>query len=56
MQNITFIDGGVTAPQGFTANGMLCHIKASRTKNDTALIFSEKPCNAAGVYTQNKIQ
>ena len=51
-----FIDGGVTAPLGFTANGMLCGIKAGRTKNDTALIYSEKPCAAAGVFTQNRVK
>ncbi len=51
-----FIDGGVTAPQGFTASGMLCGIKKGRTKNDTALIFSEKPCDAAGVFTQNRVK
>ncbi|MCR4579564.1 MAG: bifunctional glutamate N-acetyltransferase/amino-acid acetyltransferase ArgJ [Treponema sp.] len=56
QNNISFIEGGVCAPQGFTANGMLCHIKASRTKNDTALIFSEVPCNAAGVFTQNRVK
>lgn len=53
---ITFIEGGVCAPQGFTAGGMLCHIKESRTKNDTALVFSEKLCNAAGVFTQNRVK
>lgn len=51
-----FIDGGVCAPQGFTANGVLCKIKESRTVNDTALIYSEKLCNAAGVFTQNKVK
>lgn len=51
-----FIDGGVTAPKGFYANGMLCGIKAGRTKEDTALIVSEKPCTAAGVFTQNKVK
>lgn len=51
-----FIDGGVTAPQGFTANGILCRIKSSRTTNDTALIYSEKLCNAAGVFTQNRVK
>jgi glutamate N-acetyltransferase/amino-acid N-acetyltransferase len=51
-----FIDGGVTAPLGFTANGMLCGIKAGRTKNDTALIFSEKLCTVAGVFTKNRVQ
>ncbi|MCR5606195.1 MAG: bifunctional glutamate N-acetyltransferase/amino-acid acetyltransferase ArgJ [Treponema sp.] len=51
-----FIEGGVTAPIGFTANGMLCGIKAGRTKNDTALIFSEKICSVAGVFTKNRVQ
>ncbi|HAK68997.1 MAG TPA: arginine biosynthesis protein ArgJ [Treponema sp.] len=51
-----FIDGGVTAPIGFTANGMLCGIKKGRTKNDTALIFSEKPCTAAGLFTRNRVK
>ncbi len=51
-----FIDGGVTSPFGFTANGILCGIKAGRTKNDTALIFSEKPCTVAGMFTQNRVK
>ncbi len=51
-----FIEGGVTAPQGFTANGMLCGIKAGRTKNDTALIYSESPCTAAGMFTKNRVK
>ncbi|MCQ2610747.1 MAG: bifunctional glutamate N-acetyltransferase/amino-acid acetyltransferase ArgJ [Treponema sp.] len=56
MQNIHFIDGGITAPQGFTANGILCGLKASRTKDDVALIYSEKKCNCAGVFTSNKVK
>ncbi|MBQ3670720.1 MAG: bifunctional glutamate N-acetyltransferase/amino-acid acetyltransferase ArgJ [Treponema sp.] len=52
----TFIDGGVTAPIGFTANGVLNSIKASRKTNDTALIFSEKRCAAAGVFTHNRVK
>ena len=56
MQEIKFIEGGVCAPQGFTANGMRVGIKESRKINDTALVYSEKPCNAAGVYTQNRVQ
>ncbi|MBP5156759.1 MAG: bifunctional ornithine acetyltransferase/N-acetylglutamate synthase, partial [Treponema sp.] len=51
-----FIDGGVTAPLGFTANGMLCGIKAGRTKNDVALVYSEKPCTAAGMFTRNRVK
>ncbi len=56
MSEIKFIDGGVCAPAGFTANGVLSHIKATRTKNDTALIYSERLCNVAGVFTQNRVQ
>lgn len=50
------IEGGVCAPLGFTANGVLAGIKAGRTKNDLALIYSEKPCNAAGVFTKNLVK
>lgn len=56
MEEIHFIEGGVTSPKGFTANGILCGIKNGRTKNDTALIYSEKICNAAGVFTQNRVK
>lgn len=56
QSEIKFIEGGVTAARGFTANGILCRIKASRKKNDTALIYSEKPCAAAGVFTQNRVK
>ena len=51
-----FIDGGVCAPQGFTANGMRVGIKESRKINDFALIYSEVPCTAAGVFTQNRVK
>ena len=49
------IHGGVTAPIGFKASGLYCGIKKSK-KKDLALIYSEKPCLAAGVFTTNKIQ
>ncbi len=49
------IEGGVTAPIGFKANGIYCGIKKSK-KKDLALIFSERPCDAAGVFTTNKVQ
>ncbi|MCM1321408.1 MAG: bifunctional glutamate N-acetyltransferase/amino-acid acetyltransferase ArgJ [Bacteroides sp.] len=51
-----FIDGGVTAPKGFLANGVLCGIKAGRTQEDTALIVSEKMCAAAGMFTRNSVR
>ena len=53
---IKFIEGGVTAPEGFTANGILCGIKPGRKTNDTALIFSDRPCAAAGVFTTNRVK
>lgn len=56
QSEIKFIEGGVTAARGFSANGILCRIKASRKTNDTALIYSEKPCAAAGVFTQNRVK
>lgn len=51
-----FIEGGVAAAEGFTASGVLNKIKASRTTFDTALIFSDALCNAAGVFTQNRVK
>ena len=54
--DIRFVEGGVTAPLGFTANGVLCGIKASRKTPDTALIFSETRCTAAAVFTKNHVQ
>lgn len=56
MARYKFIDGGVTAAKGFTANGVLCHIKESRTKEDVALIASNKECSAAGIFTQNRVK
>ena len=53
---MTFIEGGVCAPAGFTANGILCGIKKGRTKNDIALIESEVPCAAAAVFTKNLVK
>lgn len=49
------IHGGITAPLGFKANGIFCGIKKSK-KRDLALIVSEKSCQAAGVFTTNKVQ
>lgn len=53
--DIKFTDGGVTAPKGFTANGIHCGIRKSKDKKDLALIFCEKECDAAAVYTQNLV-
>lgn len=53
---ITEIDGGVCAPQGFKANGVHCGIRRNRSKRDFALIVSDVPAAAAGVYTQNLVK
>ncbi|MBR1497198.1 MAG: bifunctional glutamate N-acetyltransferase/amino-acid acetyltransferase ArgJ [Oscillospiraceae bacterium] len=50
------IDGGVCAAQGFTASGVHCGIRKSRTKNDLSLIFSAVPAVAAAVYTTNLVK
>ncbi|HUX36623.1 MAG TPA: bifunctional glutamate N-acetyltransferase/amino-acid acetyltransferase ArgJ [Rectinemataceae bacterium] len=49
------IRGGVTAPLGFTASGVHCGIRKNKEKKDLALVWSEKPCAAAAVYTTNKV-
>ncbi|MBR2280268.1 MAG: bifunctional glutamate N-acetyltransferase/amino-acid acetyltransferase ArgJ [Ruminococcus sp.] len=52
-----FIDGGVTAPQGFTAQGICAGIKPSnKTKRDLALIYCDTLCNAAAVFTKNLVK
>lgn len=51
------IDGGVTAPIGFSAAGVHAGIKASNTeKKDMAMVYSEKPCKAAGTFTSNVVK
>ena len=51
------IEGGVCAAKGFKASGVYCAIKENPTKkNDIALIVSDVMCNAAGVYTSNKVK
>ena len=47
-------EGGIAAPKGFLAAGIHCGIK--HNKKDLALVYSETPAAAAGVYTQNRVQ
>ena len=57
MENFKIIDGGVCAAKGFKASGLYCGIKENPTKkNDICLIVSDVMCNAAGVYTSNKVK
>ena len=50
------VTGGVTAAKGFTAGGVHCGIRKSRSKRDLGLIFSEVPAEAAAVYTTNLVK
>ncbi len=50
-----YIDGGVTAAEGFKASGIHCGIRKNQTKKDLAMIVSDTKCAAAAVYTQNKV-
>lgn len=54
--SIKFIDGSVTAPKGFVASGIHCGIRKNKSKRDIALIYCEKPCAAAAIYTTNLVK
>lgn len=60
MINVTkdfkMIEGGVCAAVGFTANGCNCGLNKDKNKNDLGMVFSETLCNAAAVYTTNKVK
>lgn len=49
------ISGGVTAPLGFKAGGAVCGIKKNQLP-DLAIIYSEVPAEAAGIFTTNQVQ
>lgn len=51
-----FCEGGVTAAKGFRAAGVHCGVRPNKKKNDLALIVSDVPCAAAGLFTRNKVK
>lgn len=51
-----WIEGGVVAAKGFRASGMHAGIRPSHTKKDLGLIVSDTLCNAAGLFTRNKVK
>ncbi len=63
MKSFHSIDGSIVAPQGFLAAGLFCDVKSLGTgkgsnkgpKRDLALIVSEVPAKAAGMFTTNQI-
>lgn len=52
---ITPVASGVTAPAGFYASGIHCGLRKNKSKSDLALIYAGLPCNAAAVFTTNKV-
>ncbi|MGN0454912.1 MAG: bifunctional glutamate N-acetyltransferase/amino-acid acetyltransferase ArgJ [Ruminococcus sp.] len=55
--NYKFIEGGVTSPMGFTAQGVCASVKPSNTtKRDLALIYCDTLCNSAAVFTKNLVK
>ncbi len=72
MENYKFIDGTITSPLGFTANGVCAGVKAygnatqaelknepllpENGKRDLAMIYCEKQCTAAAIFTKNLVK
>ncbi len=56
FKGYTYIEGGVCASKGFTANGLNCGLNPDRQKNDLGAVYSEVMCEAAAVYTLNKVK
>ena len=63
MNSFKEVSGSVVAPKGFRAAGVFCDIKRLGTgkgsdkgpKRDLALIVSEAPASAAGMFTTNQV-
>ena len=63
MKSFHSIEGSIVAPQGFLAAGIFCDVKRLGTgkgsnkgrKRDLAVIVSEVPAKAAGMFTTNQI-
>lgn len=56
FEGYMYVDGGVCAARGFQANGLNCGLNSDKNKNDLALVVSDELCNAAAVYTTNKVK
>ena len=56
MSEITFIAGGATAAQGFSATGEHMGIRRNRTRRHVNIIVSKVPAYTACVYTQSLVK
>ena len=45
----------ITLPRGYRFAGVHCGVRAERGRPDLALIVSDRPAAAAGVFTQNRV-
>ncbi|QIN84004.1 bifunctional glutamate N-acetyltransferase/amino-acid acetyltransferase ArgJ [Rubrobacter tropicus] len=52
---ITTRPGGAAAPEGFVAGGVACGVRGAGVL-DLGLLFSERPCAAAAVFTRNEFK
>jgi len=51
-----FMKGGICSAKGFLASGVHCGLRKNAEQPDLALIYSETPCTAAGVFTKNIVK
>lgn len=54
MEQIKFLPGGITSAKGFRASSVEAGVKYV-ARRDVALVYSEVPCAAAGVFTTNLV-
>ncbi len=54
MKSFEYVEGGITAAQGFRAAGVAAGIR-KRERRDMAMLVADKPAAVAAVYTTNKV-
>ena len=52
---IKTLPGGGTAPEGFVAGGAVCGVRNSG-RRDLGLLFSDRGCTSAAVFTRNVVK
>ncbi len=56
VEGYEYIEGGVCAAAGFVSGGCNCGLNPDKAKNDLGMIYSERICSTAAVYTTNKVK
>ncbi len=52
----TIAQGTVTTPRGFQAGAARVDVRPDTQRLDLAILYSEAPCQAAAVYTRNRVR